>query len=213
MPVRGPRLLVAVAAALAAGCASPPAVVAGNPAPLTATPSATATRTTPPARPSTPSPTAAPTRPAPRLPAGYGTAELTAHGVTVRLPVPDGWMRTPTARGYDFGDPSGTLLFRVEVTARPPGQTARQAWESLEPQAAPKLPGYRRLDARDLPGYLDGALDWTFLFDGSNGRRQVVDRLAVSGPAVVAVYFSARRADFGGLLPIWDRGVGELTVS
>jgi hypothetical protein len=231
VPVRtrrpAPLLIAAAAAALAAGCASPPVVVAGKPAPLTPVPTATGTpvptrspttpgRTAPPTSPppTRPAPTSpAPVRPAPALPAGYEFAELAAHGVTVRVPVPVGWIRRSTARGYDFGDPSETLLLRIEVTARSTGQTARQWWQTLEPRTAAQLPNYRRLDARDVPDYFDGALDWTFVFDGNGGRRQVIDRLLVSGPAAVAVYFSAVQRDFARLLPVWNQAKDGLTIS
>jgi hypothetical protein len=211
-------VLLAAAAVLLAGCAAAPATVAGSPAPLTPVPAATTPAPRSPAPPGGSSPAGrrspaspTPTRPAPVLPAAYETFELTAHGVTVRLPVPAGWTRTDTALGADFGDPSGTLLLRVNVTPRTPGQTVRQSWEAQEAQL--RLAGYRRLDARDVPGYFDGALDWTFLFDGNGGRRQAVDRLLVSGPAGIAVYFSAPRADFARLLPIWNEAKDGLAVS
>jgi hypothetical protein len=209
--VRG--ALLAATAALVAGCAPAPEVVAGSPAPLTPVP----TTVTPPAttaRPST-SPPAGPTatRPAPVLPAAYETLELAGHGVTVRLPVPAGWTRTRTARGYDLGDPSETLLLRVDVTARSSGQTARQSWASFEPTTARQLAGYRLLGTRDVAGVGESALDWSFTFDGNSGRRQAIDRLLVSGPAGVAVYFSALERDFDRLLPIWTRAKDGLTVS
>jgi hypothetical protein len=147
------------------------------------------------------------------LPAAYETLELAVHGVTVRLPVPVGWRRSRTTRGYDLGDPTGTLLLRIDVTERTAGQTMREAWAILEQQTARDLPGYQLLDDRDVPGFFDGALDWTFLFDGNGGRRQVVDRLLVSGPAGVAIYFSAVRADFARLLPVWTRARDGLTIS
>jgi hypothetical protein len=221
--VRGVRVVgAALGAALAAataGCAPAPEVVAGSPAPLTpaATTPATATTTATAPTGSAPatSPSTAPTpprsRPAPVLPARYETLELTAYGVTLRMPVPAGWRRTRTALGYDLGDPSETLLLRVNVTAREPGRTVRQSWEAAEASLA--LAGYRRLDVRDVPGYFDEALDWTFVFDRDGEQRQVVDRLLVSGQVGVAVYFSARRADFPRLLPVWDRAIDNLALS
>jgi hypothetical protein len=212
----------AAAAALVAGCAAAPEVVAGSPAPLTpvpasgtSTPATARTRASPPG-PAATSPTGPPsspaaTRPAPVLPAAYEAFQLTGQGVTVRLPVPTGWTRRRTELGYDFGDPSGTLLLRVNLTAREPGRTVRESWQALE--AGQRLAGYRRLAARDVPGLFDGALDWTFVFDGNGGQRQVVDRLLLSGPAQIAVYFSAVGGDFGRLLPIWNTAVEGLEIS
>jgi hypothetical protein len=210
--MRGGRVVpvVAVGAVLVAGCATAPEVVAGSPAPLTPVPTTAAAPTrssTPPARP-TATPTA--TRPGPVLPTEYETLQLAAQGVTVRLPVPAEWTRTRTQRGYDFGDPSQTLLLRIEVTGREGAQTARQHFESLEPDTAGRLVNYERLDAVDLP---DGALDWSFTFDGNGGRRRAIDRLLVSGPAAVAVYFSAVERDFDRLLPIWTKAKDGLTIS
>jgi hypothetical protein len=208
--VRG--ALLAAAAALMAGCAAAPQVVPGNPAPLSpvpATPTSAAPASSSPSGPAGTGSTA--TRPPATPPARYETYQLTAHGVTVKVPVPAGWTRTATALGADFGDPSGTLLLRINVTPRTPGQTVRQSWQAVE--TGQRLPGYQRLDARDVTGYFDGALDWTFLFDGNGGRRQVVDRLLVSGPAGIAIYFSAPRADFARLLPIWNEAKDGLAVS
>ena len=210
--VRG--VLVAAAAVLVAGCAAQPVVVAGSPAPLTPVPTGTTlSPTRSPAPPASTSSAAGPTRPAPVLPAAYETLELANHGVTVRLPVPVGWARTRTPRGYDLGDPSGTLLIRVDVTARATGQTARQSWASFEPTTARQLAGYRLLGTRDVAGVGESALDWSFTFDGNGGRRQAIDRLLVSGPAGVAVYFSALERDFDRLLPIWNKARDGLTVS
>lgn len=64
-----------------------------------------------------------------------------------------------------------------------------------------------------MAGYFDEALDWIFLFDRDGEPRQVVDRLLASGDVGVAVYFSARRADFARLLPIWDKAIDNLAVS
>jgi hypothetical protein len=179
------------------------------PTPGTSTP----TTARPPAGPAATGPTSSPTatRPAPVLPAAYETFELAGQGVTVRLPVPAGWTRKQTPLGYDFSDPSGTLLLRVNLTARESDQTVRESWQAQE--AGLRLAGYRRLDARDVPGFFDGALDWTFVFDGNGGQRQVVDRLVDSGPARIAVYFSAPRQDFGRLLPTWSTAVEGLAVS
>jgi len=214
--------LLAAAAVLAAGCAPAPEVVAGSPAPLTPVPGTTAPKATRSAaspagqtagRPTSRAASPATNRPAPVLPAAYATAELAGHGVTVRVPVPAGWTRRPTARGSDFVDATGTVLLRIELTARVPDQTLREFWADLEPKVDAQLAGYRRLDARDVPGYFDGALDWTFTFDSSDGPRQVIDRLLVSGPANVAVYFSALRPDFARLLPVWDRAQRGLAIS
>lgn len=212
---RGPVLLVA-AAALVAGCAAAPQVVPGSPAPLAPAPATPTRSSAPPASSSPPagstssSPPAS--RPAPVLPAAYETFELEGQGVTVALPVPTGWRRTPNTAGYDFVDPTGRLLLRLNLTAREPG-TVRQAWERLEPSVARKLTNYRRLDARDVPDFFDGALDWTFRYDDPTGEQQVVDRLLVAGAAGVAIYFRAPRADFARLLPIWDRAQQGLAVS
>jgi hypothetical protein len=223
MPVRGALLAAAAAAlaapaVLAAGCAPAPEVVAGSPAPLTPVPSTTAPKATrsaasPAGQPTSRTASPATNRPAPVLPAAYATAELAGHGVTVRVPVPAGWTRRPTERGSDFVDATGTVLLRIELTARVPDQTLRESWADLEPKVAAQLAGYRRLDARDVPGYFDGALDWTFTFDSRDGKRQVIDRLLVSGPANVAVYFSALRPDFARLLPVWDRAQRGLAIS
>ena len=104
------------------------------------------------------------------LPAAYETLEMAAHGVTVQVPVPAGWRRERTSLGYDFDDPTGTVLLRINVTAQPPSETVRESWEDLERQL--KLDGYTRLDAQDVLDFYDGALDWRFLFDddGAGGR-------------------------------------------
>ena len=182
-----------------------------RPAPTTSRPAAgrTPTATTPRSTATTPTPTG----PAPTLPATYEALELAGHGVTVRLPVPAGWTRRRTALGYDVGDPTGTLLLRVNLTAREPGRTVRESWQVQEAATARQLANYRRLEARDVPGYFDGALDWTFVFDSDRGQRQVVDRLLDADTARVAVYFSALQPDFDRLRPVWDRAQQGLVIS
>jgi hypothetical protein len=218
------RALLGIAALLVTGCATEPQMVAGSPAPLPPMPSSAADTpgaTRSPAPPgSTEAPggaasSAGPTAdgPAPVLPAAYRTIDLAAHGVTAAVPVPAGWARRSTDRGYEFGDPSGTVLLRLEITARTPGRTERESWQDLEAHTAPRLRDYRRLDVREVSGYPDGALDWSFSFDGVGGRRQVVDRLVASGSAEIAVYFSALQRDFATLRPAWDRASQGLTVS
>jgi hypothetical protein len=202
--------VAAVLAAALAGCTPPPPErVPGDPAPVTVAPSG-GTAPAPTRPPGSPTPAGVP-----QLPTGYQEFELTGHGVTARLTVPSGWSRRPIsarpgAVGTDFVDPSGVQLFRVEITARVGGRTARQGFDAYEPTVG--LPDYRRLDLVDVPGVGESAVDWSFTFDGARGRRQVVDRMVVQGPAGVAVYYSTIQRDFERLVPIWQQAVARLVI-
>ena len=199
-----------VLAAVLAGCTPPPPErVPGDPAPVTVAPSG-GTAPAPTRQPGSPTPDGVP-----QLPTGYQGFELTGHGVTVRLTVPSGWLRKPIsarpgAVGTDFVDPSGVQLLRVEIIERVDDRTARQGFEAYEPTV--RLPDYRRLDLVDVPGVGESAVDWSFTFNGGGGLRQVVDRMAVQGPAGIAVYYRTMQRDFERLMPIWRQAVARLVI-
>lgn len=216
---------VLLAAAVLTGCARQPQLVTGAPAPVTPVPTATpvsptATATGTPTAPAGPSRT--PSRPAattspppavPTLPTAYTSLEFTDLDTTVRLPVPVGWTKTRTARGYDFGDPTETLLLRAEITART-GADARSGLTAYEPTVAASLPNYRRAGIADVSGVGDSAVDWTFTFTGVQKLpRRVIDRMIVSGPAGIAVYFSALDRDYAAVRGVWNEAVNGLVIS
>lgn len=216
-----------VAAAVLAGCARQPELVVGVPGPVTPVPSATTATTPAPSTPAassrSPAPTpsrgpgtAAPTStapPVPVLPATYTSLSFSGLDTTVTLPVPVGWTRRATARGYDYGDPTETLLLRVDLTA-PNGPTARAGLAAYEPTAAANLTGYRRAAIVDVTGVGDSAVDWSFTFTGVQAMtRRVIDRQIVAGKAGIAVYFSALDRDYTAMLTIWDRAVRNLVIS
>lgn len=205
--------LLAAAAALVAGCSAAPQSVPGQAAPLTASPSAT--RTTGPATstPKTPETAGTTAAPLPPVPTAYETLQMTAFGVTVRLPVPAGWVRKP-------GGPAGIVrtdvdlqdqqvVLRVDLTARPSG-SARDG--TLRNEAGIGLAGYRRLAITDVAGVGDDAVDWTFTFVRDGVTRQVVDRQIQSGTAVVAVYYTAPTQLYDRYLPVWEKAVRELVI-
>jgi hypothetical protein len=206
---------VAVVLAVAlAGCTPPsPERVPGDPAPVTVAPSGgTAPAAGPTRQPGSPTPAGVP-----QLPTGYEQFALTGHGVTARLTVPSGWSRRPIkarpgAVGTEFVDPSGAQLFRVEITARERGRTARQGFEAYEPTLRRSVADYRRLDLIDVPGVGESAVDLSFTLTRDGGRRQVVDRMLVQGPAAVAVYYSTTQRDFERLVPIWQHAVARLVI-
>jgi hypothetical protein len=206
--VRG--ALVAAAAALVAGCAAPPQTVPGQAAPVTAGPSVT--RPTGPAT-ATPKTTETAGTPLPPVPTAYQTLEMTAFGVTVRLPVPAGWPRTP-------GGPAGIVRtdvdledwpvkLRVDLTARESGN-ARDAVRRNEKGIG--LEGYRRVAITDVAGVGDDAVDWTFIFVRDGVTRKVVDRQIQSGTAVVAVYYSAPTQLYERYKPVWEKAARELVI-
>jgi hypothetical protein len=206
-------MLLAAAAALVAGCSAAPQSVPGQAAPVTAAASATRTTGAPAAVPKTPATTGTPGTPLPAVPTAYQTLEMTGFGVTVRLPVPDGWLREP-------GGPAGIVrtdvdlqgepvVLRVDLTARGPG-IARDG--TLRNEAGLGLAGYRRLAITDVAGVGDDAVDWTFTFVRAGETRQVVDRQIQSGPAVVAVYYSAPTQLYGRYLPVWEKAARELVI-
>jgi len=200
-----------VLAAALAGCAPPPPErVPGDPGPVTVAPSGgSATAPAPTRPPGSPTPAGMP-----QFPTGYEDFELTGHGVTVRLTVPSGWSRTPIthddAVGKEFVDASRAQRFRVEIIQRADDQTARQGFEAYEPTL--NLREYSPLYLRDVPGVGESAVDWSFTFAGAGGRRQVVDRMVVQGPASIAVYYSTMQGDFKRLVPIWQLAVARLII-
>ena len=205
--------VAAVLAAALAGCtAPPPERVPGDPAPVTVAPSGgTAPAPAPTRQPGSPTPAGVP-----QPPTGYEEFQLTGQGVTVRLTVPSGWSRMkiperPGAVGMDFEDP-GRQLLRVEITAREDDWTARQGFEAYEPALRRTVADYRRLDLVDVPGVGESAVDLSFTFTRDGGRRQVVDRMLVQGPAAVAVYYRTMQRDFARLVPIWQQAVARLII-
>lgn len=199
-----PALAAALTAALGlAGCSGAPEEVPGPAgAVVAATSGPAATRPAPAPRPSgTPTP-----------PAAYAPYELAREGVTVRLPVPVDWSLTRTERGVDFGDPSGTVLLRVEVVARSV-PTARAGWEAAEAGFRRTLPGYRRLGLADVPGVGDNAADLTFTFVRDGVTRRVIDRGIVVGGAALAIYYSAPQDAYDRMAPVFDQASRGLRLS
>jgi hypothetical protein len=195
-------LLAACLATALAGCANGPAVVGGSAGPVTApTTAASPSRPAPAPRPSgTPTP-----------PAAYGPYALTAHGLTATLPVPADWSLTKTTRGVDFGDPTGTVLLRVEIVTRS-APTARAGWEAAEAGFRTSLPGYQRLGLADVPGVGDTAADLTFTFERDGVTRRVIDRGIVVGDAAMAIYYSAPQAAYDRMAPVFDRASRDLVL-
>jgi hypothetical protein len=205
--VRRVGVVLLVALAAAAGCATRPDVVPGNAAPITGSPG-------PAAGTQTPAPTPAPTgSPLPVVPADFRALTMTGFGVSVTLPVPADWARTPsTSSGLDRTDVglrTPQVLLRVDLSAR--GEGSAEAGV-LRNESAARLAGYRRLGIAPVPGVGDDAVDWTFTFQ-RDGARQVVDRQVLSGPAVVAVYYSAPQDLYERYLPVWHQAVRGLAIT
>jgi hypothetical protein len=211
--MRAVRVLAVVFLLLAAGCAAAPQAVPGQAAPVTATASATRTTGPPTTAPKKPSTTGTSGTPLPPVPTAYQALEMTGFGVAVRLPVPDGWRRTtggPTGIvRTDVDLPDQPVKLRVDLTAREPG-TARDA--AVRNEAGLGLDGYHQLAITDVAGVGDDAVDWTFTFVRAGVPRQVVDRQIQSGPAVVAVYYSAPTQLYARYLPVWEKAVRELVI-
>jgi hypothetical protein len=199
-------VLVLVLAATTAACGVRPVEVPGTAAPITATASASPA----------PAPTATPTAPgtgAPAVPDDVETLTMSGFGVTVALPVPAGWTRTPSSSGgltrTDVDLQSPQVMLRVDLSARGTGSAADGA---VRNEAATTLPDYRRLGITPVPGVGDDAADWAFTFV-RDGPRQVVDRQILAGTAVIAVYYSAPTALYQRYLPVWQRAVTGLTIT
>lgn len=197
-------LLAATLAVVLAGCARGPDEVSGQADPVTAV------TTTPAATPSRPAPVVRPSGTA-TPPSAYGPFELTGQGLTVRLPVPTHWSLTRTSRGVDFGDPTGTVLLRVEIVARG-AATARAGWEAAEVGFRRQLPGYQRLGLADVPGVGDNAADLTFTFVRDGVTRRVIDRGIVVGDAAMAIYYSAPQDAYDRTAPVFDRASRDLEI-
>jgi hypothetical protein len=213
----GVVLLLALAAT--AGCGTRSATIPGAAAPLTRTGTVTPGPTTPmPAprnpSPSTDSPTAdSPTPTAlPPVPTDFRTVTMNGYGVTVALPVPAGWTRKPstppglTRTDVDLVNPQ--VLVRIDLSARGPGSAQDAA---IRNESATRLGDYRRIAITRVPGVGDDAVDWAFTFQ-RDGTRQVVDRQILSGPAAVAVYYSAPAELYQRYLPVWERAVRGLSI-
>ncbi|HST66069.1 MAG TPA: hypothetical protein VLM05_12845 [Mycobacteriales bacterium] len=179
------RRLWVVLVLAAAGCAVRPETVPGAAAPLTAT------------------------SPAPQ----FSTLTMSGSGVTVAVPVPAGWTRKAsttagiTRTDVDLVDPQ--VLLRIDLSARGPG-SARDG--AVRTERSADLAAYHRLDITPVPDVGDDAVDWTFTFD-RDGTRRVVDRQVLSGPAVVAVYFSAPQELYQRYLPVWQHAVEALSIT
>lgn len=218
--VRRVGVVLLVALAAAAGCATRPEVVPGNAAPITRSPTpADATPPTPPTpAPLTPAPltpanpTTSAGSPLPPVPAAFEALTMTGGGVSVTLPVPSEWTRKPSSTaGLDRTDVdlrNPEVLLRVDLTGR--GQGTAEAG-AIRAESTVQLAGYHRLGVTAVPGVGDDAVDWTFTFE-RDGARRVVDRLILSGPAGVAVYYSAPQDLFARYLPVWQRAVSGLVI-
>lgn len=205
----GVVLLVALAAS--SGCATKPAVIPGNAAPITGsaagmTPApitGSAAGTTP----ATPSGS-----PLPPVPADFRALTMTGFGVSVTLPVPSGWTGKPSsATGLNRTDvdlQNPEVLLRVDLSARGPGSAEAAA---IRTESGTQLAGYQRLDIAAVSGAGDDAVDWTFTFE-RDGSRRVVDRQILSGTAGVAVYYSAPQDLYARYLPVWQRAVRDLEI-
>lgn len=213
----------AVAVVALAACAARPEQVPGAAAPVTRTGStaATAGRTpTPTPAPTTPSPTPSPTRSptrspsptVPPVPTEYETLTVTDFGVTVRVPVPAGWVRTTSneadRRNTDIS-PAGLpgVVLRVDVTAREDGTVA----DSVA-TARRTITAYREISVIEVTGVGDAAVDWTFASNYRGVPSQTVDRLIVSGPAGVAVLLRVPATLGERYLPVWERAVAGLRI-
>lgn len=200
----GRRVLVAVVGAGLVACTAGPQEVGGPARPVTAAPTTSPVASRPAA---VPRPSGSPTPPA-----AYAPYTLEREGITVRLPVPTDWSLTPTGRGVDFGDPTGTVLLRVEVVPKST-PTARAGWEAAEPGFRRTLPGYTRLGLADVPGVGDNAADLTFTFVRDGVTRRVIDRGIVYGDAALAVYYSAPQDQYDLMAPVFDRASRDLDLS
>lgn len=202
MRPRAALATAALAALVLAGCAREPREVAGPAGPVTATPTAGASR---------PAPVTSPSG-SPTPPTRYAPYELRREGLTARLPVPADWSVSRTQRGVDFGDPTGTVLLRVEIVPRST-RTARESWLAAEAAFRRDLPGYRRLGLADVPGVGDSAADLTFTFTRDGVTRRVIDRGIVKGGAALAIYYSAPQDVYDRTAPVFDRASRDLRLS
>jgi hypothetical protein len=211
-------LLLALAGV--AGCGTRSATLPGAAAPLTRTGTVTPGPTTPTQAPTSPtrttdSPTAdSPTpTPLPAVPTDFRTVTMSGFGVTVALPVPADWTRTPsTSAGLirtDVNLMNPEVLLRVDLSARGPGSAQDAA---IGNESATRLSAYRRIGITRVPGVGDDAVDWAFTFQ-RDGTRQVVDRQILSGEAAIAVYYSAPRELYQRYLPVWERAVRDLSIT
>ena len=207
---RGPTGLVAVAtvaAALLTGCGQEPEQVPGQAAPITAPTTAPGTATAT-------GPTGSPTVSAPPVPTSFGPFEVTAHGVTARLPVPTGWTRTrneiPARLNTDLTVPEVPgLVLRIDVIPRG-AESVRAGVLALERTA--DIADYRRTDLSDVPGVGEDAVDWSFTSTYQGIACRTVNRQLALGPGGVAVLFRAPIGLFDRYRPVWERAVADLTV-
>jgi hypothetical protein len=157
------------------------------------------------------------------VPSGAGTATasggvrpatLVGFGVQVTVPVPADWTRSDFAgqARSDFRDSTGQLLLRVQVSKRTAG-TLEESAADLDRSQRSALERYERIGITSVSGVLGPSVDWSFTFFRDGVTRRVIDRLSASGDAGVAVYFSAPQDRFAELKPIWDRAVGQITIS
>jgi hypothetical protein len=223
--VRRVGVVLLLALAGVAGCGTRSATLPGAAAPLTRTGTVTpgpTTRTPAPASPTrtadgpsadgpsadSPTPTALPA-----VPTDFRTVTTSGFGVTVALPVPAGWARTPsTSAGLirtdvDLVNPE--VLLRVDLSARGAGSAQDAA---IRNESATRLSAYRRIGITRVPGVGDDAVDWAFTFQ-RDGTRQVVDRQILSGQAAVAVYYSAPGELYQRYLAVWERAVRGLSIT
>jgi hypothetical protein len=204
--------LAALLVTLLAGCAAAPTRIAGDPAPLTASGSASLPANASGASPTSPPSTSPASTASPIVPPSYTPFRLSGAGVTISVPVPTGWQRSGNATRVDFRDATGQILLRVELQQRM-ASTARQAWEAADRNARATFQGYRLLGITDVPGVGDSAADWRFSFERDGVRRRVVDRGILSGDAGLAVYYSAPEPHYRRLAPVWDTAIAGLSIT
>ncbi|CAA9285702.1 MAG: hypothetical protein AVDCRST_MAG41-3957, partial [uncultured Corynebacteriales bacterium] len=163
------------------------------------------------AEPSRPAPLATP-RGTPSAPAAYGPYTLERLGLSATLSVPAEWSLSRTERGVEFGDPTGTLLLRVEIVPRPAAD-ARAAWEAAEPAFRRSLRDYRRLGLVDVRGVGESAADLSFTFTRDGITRQVIDRGILVDGLSLAIYFSAPRESYARTAVVFYRANRDLRLS
>jgi hypothetical protein len=206
--VRRTACVLALAVATVAGCGARPQPFPGSAAPLTGT--GTPAASTSPTSSATPGPSGSPL---PAVPTVFRPLTASGFGVSVSLPVPDGWVREPSASAglirtdVDLRTPE--VLLRIDLSARGSG-SARDA--ATRNEAATRLTGYQRIAITPVTGVGDDAADWAFTFE-RDGTRRVVDRQIVAGTAGIAVYYSAPTALYERYLPVWQRAVRGLSIT